>query len=292
MMMKLRVITAIGLGLALAVGVAACGDDTVEEGTPQSEDTLPPVADGYRHPTGADEVVIEFAQVGGFVPQEVAFQQTPTLLISGDGRAFSPGAQIEIYPGPLLPAVQVQTITEEGIQAILADAAEAGLLADVDYEAPTTIADAATARLTISVDGETFVHEAYALGMTSPDGYGEETSAERQALADFVTQLGDLATMVGAEHLGELAPYEPEAYAVEAIPVEDLSAFGGDGIEPTVVEWPAAITVRLADATSCTELPAAEVGTTLAEADTLTFFSDGGVTYQVLARPVLPGSSC
>ena len=248
MSMKLRAIASIGLGLALAVGVTACGDDTVEEGTPQSDDTLPPVADGYEHPTGADEVVIEYAEVGGFVPREVAFQQTPNLLISGDGRAFSPGAQIEIYPGPLLPAVQVQAITEEGIQTILAAADEAGLLADVEYEAPTNIADASTAQVTISVNGETYVHEAYALGIASPDGSGEETTPQRQALADFVAQLSDLTTLVGADNLGETSLYEPEFYAIEAVVVDDLTAYGGDGIEPTVVEWPADVTVRLADA--------------------------------------------
>lgn len=292
MSMKLRSIASIGVGLALVVGLAACGDDTVEEGTPEADGTLPPVSDGYAHPTGADEIVIEYAQVGGFVPREFAFQQTPNLLISGGGEAFSPGAQIAIYPGPLLPAVQVQSITEEGIQAILAAADDAGMLADVEYEAPTNIADASTTRLTISVNGETYVHEAYALGLALPDGSGEETTPERQALADFVAQLSDLPTLAGADNLGETALAEPEFYAIEAVVVDDLSAYGSDGIEPTVVEWPADVTVRLADATTCTEVPAAEVGPTLADANQLTFFSDADVTYQVLARPVLPSSSC
>lgn len=290
--MTLRALTSIGVGLVLVAGLAACGDDTVEEGTPQSDDTLPPVAEGYVHPTGAEETVIEYAQVGGFVPREFAFQQTPNLLISGDGQAYSPGAQIEIYPGPLLPAVQVQSITEEGIQTILAAADEAGLLADVEYEAPTNIADASTAQLTITVDGETFIHEAYALGMASPDGSGEEMSPERQALADFLAQLSDLTTLVGAENLGDTALYEPEAYAIEAVVVDDVAAYGSDGVEPTVLEWPADITVRLADATTCTEVPASEVGSTLTDANQLTFFTDAGVTYQLLARPVLPGAAC
>lgn len=290
--MKLRSIASLGVGLALVAGLAACGDDTVEEGTPQSDDTLPPVTDGYDHPTGADDIVIEYAQVGGFVPREYAFQQTPNLLISGDSRVFSPGAQIAIYPAPLLPAVQVQSITEEGIQTVLAAADEAGLLASVDYEAPTNIADASTAQLTISVNGETFVHEAYALGMASPDGSGEETSPERQALADFVAQLSDLPALVGADNLGDTSLYEPESYAIEAVVIDDLTAYGSDGIEPTVVDWPADITVRLADATTCTEVSASEVGATLVAANQLTFFSDAGVTYQLLARPVLPGHSC
>ena len=57
-------------------------------------------------------------------------------------------------------------------------------------------------------------------------------------------------------------------------------------------EWPADVSVRLADATECTVVPAGEVGDLLAAANQLTFFSDDGTTYQLLARPALPGSQC
>jgi len=39
-------------------------------------------------------------------------------------------------------------------------------------------------------------------------------------------------------------------------------------------------------------VPAAEVGELLATADQLTFFTDADVTYQVLAKPILPGTTC
>ncbi|MGB0113291.1 MAG: hypothetical protein WBP59_08745 [Ilumatobacteraceae bacterium] len=293
--MQKRILTSLGVTVGLALVAAACGNDTVDEGTPQSDDTLPDVdvpgdGDGYVHPTGADEVVIQYSNVGGFVPREFAFQQTPNLLISGDGEAFSPGAQIEIYPGPLLPAIQVQSITEAGIQEILAAADAAGLFADIDYESPTNIADASTAQLTISVDGETYVHEAYALGLGTPAEAGE-LLPERQALAEFLVQLGDLPTLVGEENLGELSLFEAEAYAVESVVVDDLAAYGTE-IEPTVVEWPSSASVRLADASTCTLVSATDVGSTLQAANQLTFFTDDGITYQVLARPVLPGDTC
>ncbi len=278
--------------LVAALGLAACGSDS---DAPAASDSLPPVTDGYQHPTGADEVVIQYAEVGGFVPREFAFQQTPNVLVSGDGQVFGPGAQIEIYPGPLLPAVQVQPITEEGIQAILAAADEAGLFAQIDYEQPTNIADASTAQVTINVDGQTYVHEAYALGLANPGEPGEETTLERQALADFIAQLGDLPTLVGADQLGEQTVFAADEYGIEALVVDDLSVYGTDGIdgiEPTVVDWPAAATVRLADASTCTVVSADEVGEALAAANQLTFFTDAGVTYQVLAKPILPGTPC
>jgi hypothetical protein len=284
--MKIRIIPVL---LVAALAFAACGTDS---DSPAADDSLPPVADGYEHPTGEDEIVIEYAEVGGFVPREFAFQQTPNVLLSGDGRVFGPGAQIAIYPGPLLPAVQVQTITEEGIQAILAAADEAGLLQQVEFEQPTNIADASTARVTINVNGETFVHEAYALGLALPGEAGQENTPERQALADFIAELTDLTALVGAEELGEQTIFEPSEYGIEALVVDDLSVYGADGIEPTVVDWPAEVSVRLADASGCTVIPAAEVGEALTAANQLTFFEDAGVTYQVLAKPILPGTTC
>jgi len=275
--------------IVAALGFAACGSDS---DSPAADDSLPPVADGYHYPTGAGDVVVEYAEVGGFIPREFAFQQTPNVLVSGDGRVFGPGAQIAIYPGPLLPAVQVQPITEEGIQAILAAADEAGLLQEVEYEQPTNIADASTARVTITVNGETYVHEAYALGLANPGESGQETTPERQALADFIAQLNDLAGLVGADELGEQEIFDPSEYGIEALVVEDLSVYGTDGIEPTVVDWPADASFRLADAAICTVVPASAVGDTLTAANQLTFFTDADVTYQVLAKPILPGTDC
>jgi hypothetical protein len=211
------------------------------------------------------------------------------VLISGDGLVYTPGAEIAVFPGPLLPTLQIQTITEEGIQAVLAAADEAGLFREVENEALTNVADATTSTVVISANGETWTHEAYALTLGA--GAGTATP-ERQALLDFISQLTDLSTLVGAENLGETTLFEPTEYAIQAIPVEDLSVYGGDGIEPTVVEWPTDVSVRLADAASCTTMPASEIGDTLAAANQLTFFSDAGGTYQLLARPVLPGSSC
>ena len=275
--------------LVAAVGLAACGSDSE---SPAAGESLPPVADGYQYPTGADDVVVEYAEVGGFVPREYAFQQTPNVLVSGDGQVFGPGAQIAMYPGPLLPAVQVQSITDAGVQAILEAADEAGLLQQVAYEQPTNVADAATATVTINVNGETFVHEAYALGLALPGESGAETTPERQALADFIAELNDLTTLVGADQLGEQTLFDPTAYGIEALVIDDLSGYGSDGIEPTVIEWPADVTVRLADASTCTVVPASEIGETLTSANQLTFFEDAGVTYQVLAKPILPGTTC
>ena len=284
------------LVVAAAFGLAACGSDAETPAADDSlppvvDDSLPPVADGYEHPTGPDEVVIEYAEVGGFMPREFAFRQTPNILIAGDGQSYSPGAQIEIYPGPLLPAVQVWSIGDDGIQEALAAADEAGLFAEIDYEQPTNIADASTARVTINVNGQTYVHEAYALGFGGGLGAGgsDGGSPERQALLDFIEEL---TMIVSPGPTGDPGIFEATEYGIEALVVDDLAAYGTDGIEPTVVDWPADASVRLVDAPTCTVVSAAEVGDVLMAANQLTFFDDAGVVYQVLAKPILPGTIC
>ena len=72
---------------ATASLLAACGDAAEPGTTP--EPTTPPTV---PHPTGASDAVLRIAYEGGFVPMEYNFRRLPTLLISGDGRAFVQGA--------------------------------------------------------------------------------------------------------------------------------------------------------------------------------------------------------
>ena len=285
--------------LAAAAGVfalAACGESSPSADTTDATvapttvppTTVPPTTaapDGYDHPTGSDEVVIQVGYEGGFVPVELAFTQPPTLLISGDGRAITQGAVPAIYPGPLLPALVERTITEDGIQTLLAKADELGLLADVEYgDPPTLITDVPDTVVTITVDGVTYRHVAYALGID------DEPEAARANLSEFVTAATDLATTVGASELGPEAPMVSDSYLIRAIPV-DLATVVTE-LPPTYVDWPADASVRLADATDCAELPAAEGDPLFADASQLTYFNDAGVTYSIAATLQVPGRSC
>ncbi|MEO1056091.1 MAG: hypothetical protein AAFY28_04175 [Actinomycetota bacterium] len=292
----------LGLAVVGALVLAACGDDD------GASATLPPVTDsttpdstvpdtsptgGFTYPTGADEVVVEYSEVGGFTTQAFAFQSPPNVLISGDGLVYGGGATIAVFPGPLVPPVFVRTITAEGIESVLAAAEQAGLLADVEYDSEATefVADASTAVLTIAANGELWIHEAYALGVGGgPDGSGD--TPERVALQEFLLQLGDLAALVGADQLGEERPFEPADYLILAVPFDESVSPGLEGQDPTIVEWPADASVRLADAGECAEISAAEVGELLSQADQLTFFDDEGVVYEVIPKPVLPGVAC
>jgi hypothetical protein len=282
-----------------AVLLVACGDDSPNGDTPSGslpvdtvapiDTTAPPttsppttIPSGIDHPTGADDVVVRIAYEGGFVPVEVTFLNLPTLLVSGDGHAFVQGPIPEIYPGPLLPNIQVRPVTEAGLQDLLAIADEHGLLADVEYTNPTNVADAPDTVVEISANGTTYVHRAYALGINA------ETDPARAALADFVAQAtGDWLYGDNPE-LGPEQPYTSEAFLIRASEVGDYT---GD-IEPTIVDWPADASVRLADAGECAAIPAAEVGALFADANQLTFFAEDGITYQLTVKPQLPGDAC
>jgi ribosomal protein L18 len=119
------------------------------------------------------------AYEGGFVPYEYTLGSTPFWSLFGDGTLIVPGPQIEIYPGPALPNLTATPVSEDGIQAILEAAREAGLMdGDANY-GDQCIADAATTVFTTNADGTTTVVSAYALDVGEPAGTcGNDRDAE------------------------------------------------------------------------------------------------------------------
>ncbi len=291
-------------GSALVLALSGCGSDG-SSSEPTTGESLPPVSEPtssddaagtYEHPTGAADVVFEYSELGGFTTREYSFQSPPVVIVSGDGRVFTTGPQTAIYPGAALPNITVRTITEDGIQRLLAAADEAGLFADVDYSADLNVADASTATVVVSANGETWTHRAEALGLGADPATGAEATPERDALLAFSQQLGDIASIAGADQLGPEEPFEPTDYLVLVAVIDDPTQIGADGIEPTIVDWSADLPVRLADVAAsesiCATIPAAAVGDLFTTANQLTLYSEAGVTYQVIPVQMLPGRSC
>ena len=277
---------------AVAALLAACGDNsTAPADTSGTNDTTPA---GIPHPTGADEFVMRISYEGGFVMPSYLFTRVPTLLVSGDGRAFQPGAQTEQYPGPLLPAIMVATVDEVAVQAMLEAARAAGLLAAApDYSIPPDapqVADAPNTVVTINANGTTYTHSAYALGI---GGEPTELTPARTALLKFVTAMGDLAAVAGATHVGTESMLTPAKFRIRATPAQpDLTAEPA----PTVQPWPTTTGVTLASASNCVIADAAKVGELLAAANQLSYFTEpdssgAEVTYELAAVALLPGDA-
>ncbi|CAB4882628.1 unannotated protein [freshwater metagenome] len=262
---------------ALAAALAACGS------------TNKAASNAIRHATGREDLVLRIGYEGGFTAPSYQFVRVPTALISGDGRVIAAGVQTEQFPGPLLPALTERTITEAGIQRVLelADAAKL-LQPPPDYTAEMNVADAPDTVVTLTVNGQTYEHRAYALGMTEP-----ESTPARKALAGFVTAMSDFATVAGAANLGGEGPLVAENYRIQARVVTDADLAGYDqSIPPVKVAWPSGAGVGLASASTCAVVAAPNVDAVLQAATQMTFFTDNGVIYQVAAVAKLPGDTC
>ena len=242
---------------------------------------------GISHASGRDDQLVRIGFEGGFTAPSYQFTRVPTLLISGDGRVILPGAQTEQFPGPLLPALFERSITEAGIQKVLelADAAKL-LQPPPDYTAPMNVADAPDTVVVLAANGQTYRHSAYALGMGEP-----EVTPARKALSGFVTTMGDIDKVAGAANLGEGKPYVAESYRMQA---RALTAVDLSGYEPApqIVAWPTGTGVLLASAATCVVVPAAKVDAVFKTATQTTFFTEDGVTYEVVAIAKLPGDVC
>lgn len=307
--MRTRTRTVRGAVVGLAVlGLAACGG-TVGAGSGGGDGE----EDGLVRDVDDDAPVLQVHSAGGFVMPGYDFAAVPALTVYEDGRAITHGPQIMIFPGPLLPNLLVAELTADDVAAIVEAARDAGLLAEApDYGQPP-VADVPTTYVTITVDGETYVHAANALDMGAgldagegvvgadegaaqgsdggADEFGQpqdlgltpEQAEARAVLNEF------LAEVNGIVPTGDGEPYDITAFAVSGRPA-DGGAPADPEIAPAVVPWPLE-SVALADLDGCVVVDGDDAATllgTLREANQLTQFDEGGTTYEVWFRPLLP----
>jgi len=258
--------------------LASCTDGNAPADTTASSKPTTTAAPTIAHPMGADEVVLQLSWEGGFVPEDFYFTRLPRLVITGDGSVYVQGAQIEIYPGPLLPPILVGKITESELQALLASAQGGGLFRNITYaDAPTPIADAPNTVLVINAAGATFTHNAYALGIGD-----SETDADRLNFAEYVELLDPVTAGVPQSE-----PFVATRFAIRARVADETAPT--DGITPNELEWPATAGVSLATASECAVVEASALGDLFSQATQITRFVENGIKYVLLVRPMIPG---
>jgi len=185
--MQSRLIGAVVLSIGMLAG--ACANAPTDDGAGDGG--------GISYHTGATQVVLRIEQGGGFVPIEYNLTNMPMFSLFGDGLVVIPGAQIEIYPGPALPAMSQMRLTPEAIQLLLQKAVDAGLDVDRDYTdlGSVGIADAPTTTFTLTIDGQVHTTNVYALGLldTAPDGMNPDEFQARQDLLALQNEAMDLS---------------------------------------------------------------------------------------------------
>jgi hypothetical protein len=289
----------------ISLGLSSCGGllDGDDPG-PGGDPTDPP---GIDHPSGPDQLVLRIDSGGGFVPPEFLLTDLPDLSLLGDGRLVVLGPQIEIYPGPALPNLQVRQLTEDGMQALLEAAREAGLFGPDAHYDNACVTDLPTTTFTLVAEGETHVISAYALGVGDQEEDNLDCvpsradAAARRKLAEFQELAFGLDAWMPE---GSVGPEQEFAFDELRLFVEPatFNSIGDQGIEPTVVDWP--LDTPLADFGEPTpDAPAGErCGTVsgadldvlmsdLREANQLTLWESDGQTYRLFLRPLLPDES-
>lgn len=285
-----------------AVALAAAGP---ARAFAQADATPVSVGESIEHPTGANEVVIRIAAVGGFVPVDISLSQFPQFSLFGDGVAVTTGPMIDIFPPPALPNVRQVRLSEAGIQQVLGAATEAGLLAgDASYD-NTRVTDLPTTTFTVNAAGKTTTVSAYALGFDDDPNW---TDAEREAigkLVEFANKTFDLASWIDPANLLSADEAYPitrlQIVAREVMPTEGTPSPGDEELVQEPIDWPLAVSIADAtpatgligpeDPTRCGILEGEDAATLLAaaaQANTLTPWVSGDTSYILTFRPLLP----
>jgi hypothetical protein len=244
-----------------------------------------------------DTVIIRVDLEGGFVAPSVTYGRLPVVVVTADGRVITQGPQVEIWPGPLMPNLQVRTLTPAALASLLDQARQQGLLADASYDFPG-IADVPTTVLRITVDGVTSTVSAYALGEAgTDDAMGQPldpaTADGRAAVRSFIDALtglpdsafSDEAAAYRATSLRLIAtPYVPQPDADWQVVAWPLADLGTAGETPLPGD----------DSLRCQVITGDDVATVLPlleGANQQTPFRSGDADYTLVVRPLLPGES-
>jgi hypothetical protein len=252
-------------------------------------------AGGIAHPTGTDDLVLRWEYRGGFVSPEALLGRIPSFSLFGDGRIVTEGPQIDIYPGPALPNLLVQSVNEDGIQAILAAARDAGLTnGDATYPA-ACVADAADTTFTVAAAGRTSVVTAAALGGVDDSCPGADAEA-RTKLFDFWSRLGGLAAWLPDGSIGHEKPYTPDAVRIYVRPY----VAGDPSLRQEPRRWPGSPLASLGEPVDmmrelrCGVVEGSDASDVLdaaARANQLTPWTSHGRDFGIVFRPLLPDES-
>lgn len=284
-----------GAGLADRRSIGATGSTATpgEESPGSSSQPSDPISS----PEGTPGLVFRVETVGGFVAPDALLGRLPTVEVRDDGSVYVQGPQVMIYPGPLLPNIQVHVISPAALARLVALAREKDLLRDASYEQPL-IADAPTTVITIVSDGHTYTQRAYALSEAA-DVDAAMSIADREARANLRAFIDALTNVPSNAIVSPDRPYVAGAYRIFVGPEQA-------GADPNLVQQPIAWPLGTDLATigsvvpnagpdrRCVVVDGADARTLrplFERANVLTPFMSNGRRYSLIVRPLLPGEA-
>jgi hypothetical protein len=270
--------------------LAACSTGPGPSPTGAPPTSGPPTSQPTQAPV---QLLLRVTTEGGFINPSANL-----VSVYADGRILTPGAVDAVYPGPLLPPVQIKDVGAAGAQAIVAAIRSAGL----DKEGAgggIGNPDAATTVFAVNVDGATVTTRFHLGG--GPGGPGLPGAASPDpsvaAAGDLLNRLTDQSETWGVANpvISTLTPTAYRIFVAPGAPVGDLPT------SQPAVAWPLATPLDQFGSAAAPDrgiaglrqgavfgADAQTLGPVLAAANALTAFSSGGNLYTLSVRPLLP----
>lgn len=261
---------------------------------PSASPSTPPTTDEIVLPSDPDALVLQVGQEGGFTTPDYQFGRVPTISVYADGRVIEQGAQIAIYPGPLLPALFVAQIPLDRVKALVAAAVEAGLGSGTNATYPaTSVADAPDTVIVVRAPAGLTRTSFGAFGMEQMGLSATETEARAKAGA-FLATLPTSA--YGTGELPASEPYVPSAARILARPYTNQAP----DLPQQEVDWPLSSSIATGgvewidgqpELGRCIIVEGQDLTTlwsALTAANGLTPFVSDGAKWALTVRPLLP----
>jgi hypothetical protein len=293
------------LPLAAILAAAGCGSATVPPSVGPSASatatrSTPPSA--KPSPSAATAaLLLRITSEGGFISPSANLAALPNASVYSDGRILTPAPQDAIFPGQLLPTLNVRNVGQKGVTAIL-DAIRKGGLDKPGGGGGGIPGDTGTTIFTVIVDGQPVTTRFPGLtgGPPGPGGHGTPGPSDdprRVAAKQLVSRLDDPTDAWGGTP-GPASVYQPSGYRVYVAPgapqpdasasqapvtwplTTPLSAFGTPAVPDRGIAGLRQGVVLGADAAALAPI--------LRSATAITPFVSAGKSYTLYVRPLLP----
>ncbi|HEY3522627.1 MAG TPA: hypothetical protein VGK63_02895 [Candidatus Limnocylindrales bacterium] len=277
--------------LAVVLLAAACTGGVRSPSDSPSPTPEPIPSDGHA------SLVIRVDNEGGFIAPTATLSTLPVVAVFDDGRILQPAPVPAIYPGPLVPPLNVRDVGRAGVAAIRAAVATAGLGETSSATPGPGLPDAGTVVFRAVVDGREVVNR-FAGPLGGPSGSSGSAGAEARRTAAFglLDRLTDPGESWGAPPTTE-TPYDPAGFRVFAVP----GAPPDRSLPQTSVAWPLATKLaelgepvtpdRGIDGLRSGDVVGSDADRLKAvfgAANSLTPFTSDGRTWTLYVRPLLP----